>query len=255
MSLLVIPAADLDAVGRSIDADLPLSWLDRQLAECDVKGVEPGHLAARLSRSGTDVIVRGRLRAAVQMPCARCLEPARVDVDTELSLLLKAVPASAVQEPAEPRRTEANRPQPEGKAKGQAGAANKAAAPAKKKSAKEKDLQEYEFANEEADLDTYDGETVILDDFVREAILLEMPIFPLCSESCPGIRPASPEGGDAGDIQPIDPRLAPLGALRAALGKPTSDTQAGGGSSEARASADDDGAAPKAPPKKKTKKE
>ena len=41
-------------------------------------------------------------------------------------------------------------------------------------------------------MDHYDGETVVLDPFVREAILLEVPNFPLCSEDCAGIQPAAP---------------------------------------------------------------
>jgi DUF177 domain-containing protein len=66
-----------------------------------------------------------------------------------------------------------------------------------------------EMDGDEADVDTYEGEEVVLDRFVREAILLESPTFPLCSEACEGIRPASetapqPEGGVT------DPRLLPL---------------------------------------------
>jgi uncharacterized protein len=50
---------------------------------------------------------------------------------------------------------------------------------------------------------------VVLDRFVREAILLESPIFPLCSEACEGIRPASDSAqGFEGAV--TDPRLLPL---------------------------------------------
>jgi uncharacterized protein len=76
---------------------------------------------------------------------------------------------------------------------------------------------EYEFSAEEADTDVYDGETVVLDSFVREAILLEIPNFPLCSEDCPGIRPAAAESAEVPQSPRIDPRLAPLDALRAKL--------------------------------------
>ena len=74
--------------------------------------------------------------------------------------------------------------------------------------------EEYEFNAGEADEDVYDGETVVLDPFVREAILLELPNFPLCSASCAGIRPAPPTGEQKPAEPPVDPRLAPLGALR-----------------------------------------
>ncbi|MSP26777.1 MAG: DUF177 domain-containing protein [Myxococcales bacterium] len=60
----------------------------------------------------------------------------------------------------------------------------------------------------------------MLDALVREAILLEVPNFPLCSEECPGIRPAPDRalGFAAVAPTPVDPRLAPLGAFRKKLG-------------------------------------
>ena len=62
---------------------------------------------------------------------------------------------------------------------------------------------------DEADVDTYEGEEVVLDRFVREAILLESPTFPLCSEACEGIRPAS-ESASQIEGAATDPRLLPL---------------------------------------------
>ena len=62
---------------------------------------------------------------------------------------------------------------------------------------------------DEADNDTYEGEEVVLDRFIREAILLESPIFPLCSEACEGIRPASDSAPDS-EGAVTDPRLLPL---------------------------------------------
>jgi uncharacterized protein len=63
---------------------------------------------------------------------------------------------------------------------------------------------------EDVDLDLirYDGETLILDDIVRDVLLLGIPMLPLCSESCPGIRPglAQPTVETFG----VDPRLQPL---------------------------------------------
>jgi uncharacterized protein len=264
MSLITIPVANIDTAGRALEVELPVAWLDQQLADSDndLKGAAPGQVTARLSRSGTDVVVRGRVKASVRTPCARCLEPTNIDVDTELSLLLKAAPGQASAEPGEGRHGETRRSHAAVKARGEAaavkargeaaGGAGKAGATAKKpaKESKEKEPPEYEFSSGEADLDTYDGETVVLDGFVREAILLEMPIFPLCSESCPGIRP-SPEAGDGGDTRPVDPRLAPLGALRAELEK------AMGSPKGSTAPADEEGASSGtagAPAQKKTTK-
>jgi uncharacterized protein len=132
-----------------------------------------GRLVGRLSRSGHDIVVRGRVKADVEMACVRCLAPAPIAVDAELSLLLQ--PKS---------RSETRRSKPRSDA-------------------------EYEFRSSDADLDVYDGETVVLDGFVREAILLEMPSFPLCRESCPGLRHEEDQ-----EAPGVDPRLLPLDAFR-----------------------------------------
>jgi uncharacterized protein len=260
MPLFTINAADIDAAGRSLEADLPVAWLDAQLGEASLKGAAPGHLSARLSRSAGDVVVRGKVRASLVTACARCLEQAKIDVDTELSLLLRPDPSLLAEEKAAKiaaraaaagGKTEA--PKHVEKVAAKAAAGGGKGGKGGKRAAKEKEGPEYEFSSEEADFDAYDGETVVLDDFVREAILLEMPIFPLCSESCPGIRPASPDVADGrGEAPPIDPRLAPLGALRAGLAKSAKDAPRPSGSN------DDQGPAANgadAPHEKKTKKE
>jgi uncharacterized protein len=67
---------------------------------------------------------------------------------------------------------------------------------------------EQELTDEEADTLPFEGETVALDDLVRDELVLEIPMIPLCSEACPGMSPA-PDPERAGE-KPIDPRLAPL---------------------------------------------
>jgi uncharacterized protein len=173
--LLAFSAHDIDAAGLAVDAALPPVWLDAELAEASLTAKAPGRVSGRLSRSGNEIVVRARVRSSLTTPCARCLEPAAVEIDTDLSLLLR----------------------PEGPAAG-----TKAKAP------------EYEFTSAEADTDSFDGETVVLDGFVREAILLELPNFPLCSEGCPGIGPAAAAPVEEATA-PVDPRLLPLAALRA----------------------------------------
>jgi uncharacterized protein len=76
--------------------------------------------------------------------------------------------------------------------------------------------REHEMASSEADVLPYDGENVVLDDLVRDDLLLEIPMIPLCSETCPGI--ASAEEAVASE-PPVDPRLAPLLALKKAKQK------------------------------------
>lgn len=163
--LIVVPANDIDTSGMSVEVDLPVSWITHQVEDASARGVAPGRFSARLSRSGkADIVVRGRVTANVELSCARCLAPVVTPAEAEISLLLKPrPPLAAAQEGA--RRGSKARP---------------AAA-------------DYEFTASEADEDAYDGERVVLDDFVREAILLELPRFPLCSESCPGIDGAPAE--------------------------------------------------------------
>jgi len=101
-----------------------------------------GELDLRLSKSGADVVVRGTLRADLTVPCARCLEPAHVCVHEELSALAVAT----------------------GKARG------------------EKADEEDEGGTESADTIAFDGDSLVLDDLVRDELLLGIPMIPLWSE-------------------------------------------------------------------------
>lgn len=164
----VVSAGELDAAGKELKRVVPLDWLRAAFAETDATPVGDGLLDVRLSKSGADVVVYGGAEALVELPCARCLEPARVTLATKISVLM--VPAS---------KTRA------------------------------RDEREHEMAAGEADVLPYDGESVVLDDLVRDDLVLEIPMIPLCSDNCPGI---------ASVVQPtkraIDPRLAPLLALK-----------------------------------------
>lgn len=245
MPLLAIPANDIDTAGLAVDVDLPATWINRELAEVSATSPGPGHLTARLSKSGTDVVVRGHADFKLTMPCARCLNPAEVDLRADLSLLLRPAPgegahhhhhhrggsgrgAAGAEGAAAGRRGDANgRAQGSDKtaSRGRKGSADSDGASGKKS----KDI-EYEFSSEEAEVDTFDGDTVVLDDFLREAILLELPNFPLCSEACPGIGPVATdrEAEPGGPSDRVDPRLAPLSALREKLAKPSKDGAAPG---------------------------
>jgi uncharacterized protein len=229
MTLIAIPAHDIsDAAGISVDRDLPPSWLDAELADASVHAREPGQVTARLSRTGKEIVVCGKVTASLDLPCARCLDPARYDVEGELALLLVPAPSA----PAKPH-------------------AAHAAHKANGKAVIHAEPEEVELTAADTERDTFDGETVVLDPFVREAILLELPNFPLCSEACPGIRPA-PAAAPSPEAERVDPRLAPLGALRARL----AETNAKAG--EKRAGSKTGGPPARkgsAPPKKKKTKE
>jgi len=77
-----------------------------------------------------------------------------------------------------------------------------------------------ELTPEELDKEFYTGDTVVLDDLVRENVLLEVPMQPLCSESCEGLQvpeeirgPADLTEAPVHEGKKVDPRLAPLLSL------------------------------------------
>jgi uncharacterized protein len=169
-----VAARDLDASGKRFRFAVRASWIRGALEGTDVAAPDAeGELDVRVSKSGTDVVIRGSVAAELVVPCARCLEPARIVVRAPVSAL--AVPAAA------------------------AAREGHAADPAEESPAAE------------ADVIPYDGETVVLDNLVRDELLLGIPMIPLCSESCAGIRPEP--SADAA-VSGIDPRLQPLLALK-----------------------------------------
>jgi len=239
--LLSVTAADIDVGGLSLSRELPEGWLREELSDAEASATGPGKVIARLSRSGgADVLVRGEVQADLLIPCARCLVPTPVKVQGELSLLLRpgvlAPPRQVVSDDVESRgkgvqAKDAREPKAakEGtkEPRGRRGRVEAAPPPPTRKE------PEYEFTSEEADLDTYDGDTVVLDSFVREAILLELPNFPLCSEACAGIAPGR-EAPVEFSRPSVDPRLAPLGALRGRLSsQPSQDEVNSSGSTSA----------------------
>ncbi len=169
----VVSASELDAGGKEYARAIPNAWLKSTFEESDATPLGEGEIDVRISKSGTDVVVHGHAKADVELPCARCLEPVKVTLEPEISVLM--VPASKVRHE-----------------------------------------REHEMASSEADVLPYDGENVVLDDLVRDDLLLEIPMIPLCSETCPGI--ASAEQTKASE-PPVDPRLAPLLAMKKAKQK------------------------------------
>jgi uncharacterized protein len=80
---------DLDALRQArvltheVRSTLARSWLQQSLGHEHATVAEPGTVQLELSIQGSGtVVVRGRLDAAFEVPCARCLAPARVDAGT-----------------------------------------------------------------------------------------------------------------------------------------------------------------------------
>jgi uncharacterized protein len=176
------PVSDLDAGGKHFQLPIRAAWLRGAFEGTQVGASEgDGKLDVRLSRSGNDVVVHGTIAADLVVPCSRCLEPARVAVREEIGVL--AVPG-----PAAPRGREREKGDDDDEAGGDG----------------------------EADIIPYDGDVLVLDDLVRDELLLGIPMIPLCSEACPGIRPERSPSFDASGSpeDEIDPRLRPLLRLK-----------------------------------------
>lgn len=184
--LLSITRKSLDEGPKEIRAALPAAWLAQKLGHGDreaaVSASRDGRVDLRLTPSGGDnFLLQGKVHATVDTTCGRCLGPASVPIDADVTLLL--VPH-----------------------------ANASGRPVKGRKSKDSE-GEFEFDPDEADVATYDGETVVLDDLVREAILLELPISALCSETCAGMA-SDPAIAKELEKARIDPRLQKLAALR-----------------------------------------
>jgi uncharacterized protein len=182
-----IPVAEIDAGGKGVTFPIRASWLRGVLEDTGVAApAKDGELTCRVSKSGTDLVIHGRLEASLSAPCARCLNPASVDVAKKIAFM--AVPSSQLRQEA---------------------AANQ---------------EDIELA-EEDEIIGYDNDVLVLDEWLRDELLLEVPMFPLCSESCPGMVPlpsaevkGAKETKEVADLDEddlhVDHRLRPLLALR-----------------------------------------
>ena len=173
-----IKTSELDAGGKDYSFTVRAPWIRGMLEGHEATATaRDGKLAVRASKSGADVVVHGTLDANLNVPCARCLAPFDIDVHADLSVLY--VPGAKV------------------------------------KAAEADGEVEYTLEDGEADTLPYDGDTVLLDDLVRDELLLGIPMIPLCSDDCPGMSPGPGSDAKAPSVtKDIDPRLAPLMAFR-----------------------------------------
>jgi uncharacterized protein len=184
---LLVPVADLereDEVSREWVLDP--AWLGWALGGSEAHSTgKPGSAEVVLSRNGREILVRGRVAAQVELPCARTLDPAVYDLRADLVLILR-------------RKAEARPGSPH----------------AARRAAKRESREPEALATEDVASDSFSGETIALDDFVREQLLLELPMFPLRSDLRSNESPAIPAPPQESDSDSgIDPRLLPLQAL------------------------------------------
>ncbi len=142
----------------------------------------PARVDAQLQKVDRRVLVAAHARAPLTCACGRCLAPMALEVPVDFELTL--VPADEYQdEPGEARDAERG-----------PGAAS--------------------FDPEDVSEEPYTGKVIDLDPIVREQVLLALPHYPVCRESCKGLCPVC--GGtlndrDCGcDRHVPDPRWAAL---------------------------------------------
>jgi uncharacterized protein len=77
--------------GLALTVPVTSEWL---ATTCPDLGARPGGaglaLRGRLSRSGEDYLLMGRIAGALETTCARCLEQARVSIDAQLAVTFVA---------------------------------------------------------------------------------------------------------------------------------------------------------------------
>ena len=204
-SVFSVPVRDLERSDQRRTWEIPAEWIDRALEQSDARSDgKPGKLELYLKKTGREVLVKGRAQASVHMPCARTLEPVPVDLDAEILLLLTPRPTTPPPAP-KPGRRQRNSP-----------------APAQRPVPKEVDADDAPgdfLSAEQAGRDEYSGDEIELDAFVREHLLLELPLFPVRSDLPFEANAATntPPPDDSGAAP--DPRLAPLAALASELFK------------------------------------
>ena len=208
--LFVVPVADLERGPRSVTWVLDEGWLKGVFTDTEAVPQGNGSLEVELSKNGREVMVRGKANARVTMPCVVTLEPLSIDLEPEVFLLLSPAPSALPQSRAAKAAkvvaiSRGGRPPP--------------GAPAKNRKKAESEASiEQELTASDAARDTYNGEKVVLDEFLREFLLLELPMYPrrsdLPSDQSPAIAPPSPEEPSEA---PVDPRLLPLAQIASRL--------------------------------------
>ncbi len=207
MKAFVVPLADLERGPKHADWPIDARWLDLALEGTEAQPRGTGRVDVILTKDGQQVIVKGRVTAPLVMPCARTLDPVQVDIDAELLLMLSPTPGTNVNaRRADGRQSHATR-----------GRTVTKKGPSANMSQVAKDRI---MADEDAAQDSYSGDEIVLDAFIRESVLLELPMAPLRSDlraiDNPAIAgPLAKAESDAGNR--IDPRLAPLAEIAGRL--------------------------------------
>ncbi len=125
-----------------------------------------------------DIRLRGHFAGRFQVPCARCVEPVEIPLESDFDLIFR--PAVADSEATERSIT----------------------AP-------------------ETEIGYYQKDSLLLEDVLREQVLLSLPVRTLCKPDCKGLCPRCGQNRNSQDcsceVGPSDPRWEALAGLRSRM--------------------------------------
>lgn len=206
MAELVLHLPDIDEAGKDYAFELAPAWLEDLLRDAGLRpdpAFGAGALTVHAQQNGTEYLVTGQLRAHLLTECGRCLGDAQVPVDVAIAALYARGHATSPGAKAQPKAAEPERRHPPHEARGHAQRVH--------------ELSDEDDLDDELQRELFAGNEIVLDGLVREHMVLEVPMQPLCSEECQGIavpkhlRPPPDVFREQGAV---DPRLAPLQRLR-----------------------------------------
>jgi uncharacterized protein len=172
-----IPIDKIGHDGLDVDEALGKAWLKEALGpEVPFEPARDGRLRVHLDRADDDVVlVSGRARVNLEAPCARCLAPVPIVLDTPIFVTMV------------PKGNESP-PNADG-----------------------------EVAGDDLGVATYDNREIDLSAVVHDEVFLELPMIPLCRESCAGLCPSCGHdlnAGPCGCEQATDDRWQALKRIR-----------------------------------------
>jgi uncharacterized metal-binding protein YceD (DUF177 family) len=192
----VVPLADLETGPREVSFTLTEAWLRDVLEPAGASPRGPGSVTVELTKQAQEVMVRGHATFGATLPCVVTLDPVSFDLRSEIFLMLKQgrQPAAGARRAKEETNTGAREPKRRRRPGGRD--------------------PDPELPDEQAALDTFEGDEIVLDDFLREFILLELPLYPRRPDLPSGEESivSRPLAGAPGESS-IDPRLEPLARI------------------------------------------
>ncbi len=170
-ALFTMDLEDLRKGPGKIDRDIPLDWLGQEMKACEYN-VEPTKAHVRMGLSAHDQGVLLSGNASVRVKTECGKCLAETYLDLECALNGFMMPIGTGQELEE---------------------------------------RDNELTPQDLKREWYEGDTVVLDEIMRDAIMLELPMNPRCSDSCSGI---ALQVLDSSKKEHMDPRLAPLASIK-----------------------------------------